>query len=255
MSLASLLSLYAQPAMLPVVKTQTCPQRPFHALLLAFALLAALTPAARADEAKLEVKKATGKIELTDPAGDVQPIHSSSGDYPGLDVVNLAVASDGKQITFTATLKDPPGAFASEVLTIHIDTDNKPATGMKMTFPELGGFEYRAELDACADYSDKSSACVGGSTKAKPTSHWAAINLDRFKGKGEYDRDTVVDNMGFPGRKASAKVPITAKVVTGSIDYADLNVKSGQTIRLLINEASAGGNLDAYFPEIQLKLQ
>jgi hypothetical protein len=231
-------------------------QRLIHSLLILSAFLAALGPAARAEETKkLEVKKAIGHIEFTDPAGDVQPIHSSSGDYPGLDVVSLAVASDGKQITFTATLKDPPGSFASEVLTVHIDTDNNPTTGMQMTYPELGGFEYRAELDACADYSDKSSACVGGSTKAKPTRHWAAINLDRFKGKGEYDRDTVVDNMGFPGRKASVQAPITGNVVTGSIDYADLNVKPGQTIRLLVNEASAGGNLDAYFPEIQLTLK
>lgn len=230
-------------------------QRLIHSLLLPSAILAALAPAVRADEKKLEVKKVTGHVEFTDPAGDVQPIHSSSGDYPGLDVVSLAIASDGKQITFTATLKDPPGSFASEVLTVYIDIDNNPATGIKMTYPELEGFEYKAELDACADYSDKSSACVGGSSKAKPTRHWAAINLDRYKGKGEYDRDTVVDNMGFPGRKASAQVPIPGKVVTGSIDYADLNVKPGQTIRLLVNEASAGGNLDAYFPEIQLKLQ
>lgn len=41
----------------------------------------------------------------------------------------------------------------------------------------------------------------------------------------------------------------------GSIDYADLKVKPGQTIRILVNEAGAGGNLDSYFPEILLKLQ
>jgi len=231
-------------------------QRLVRSLLLSSALLATLAPAVRAgEEKKLEVRKANGKIEFTDPAGDVQPIHSSSRDYPGLDVVGLAIASDGKQITFTATLKDPPGEFASEVLNIYLDTDNKPATGMQMTYPELGGFEYKAELQACADYSDKSSACVGGSQKGKVTRHWAAINLDRFKGKGEYDKDTVVDSMGFPGSKASAQVPIPGKVVQGSIDYADLKVKPGQTIRILVSEAGAGGNLDSFFPEILLKLQ
>lgn len=231
-------------------------QRLVHSLLLSSALLATLAPAVRADETKkLEVQKASGKLELTDPAGDVQPIHSSSGDYPGLDVVNLAVASDGKQIAFTATLKDPPGSFATEVLAVYFDTDNKPATGMQMTYPELGGFEYKAQLEACADFSDKSSACVGGSVKAKPTRHWAAINLEHYKGKGEYDKDTVVDSMGFPGSKASAQVPIPGKVVQGSIDYADLKVKPGQTIRILVSEACAGGNLDSYFPEILLKLQ
>jgi len=230
-------------------------QRLIHSLLMSCVLLATVAADGRAEEAKLEVKKATGKIELTDPAGDVQPIHGSSGDYPGLDVVGLAIASDGKQITFTATLKDPPGSFASDLLAFYFDTDNQPTTGMAMTYPELAGFEYKAELQACADYSDKSSACVGGSSKAKPTKHWAAIQLDRFKGKGQYDKETVVDSMGFPGSKASAQVPITGKVVQGSIDYADLKVKPGQTIRILVNESGGGGNLDSYFPEILLKLQ
>jgi hypothetical protein len=217
--------------------------------------LATLTPAVRADETKLQVQKATGKIELTDPAGDVQPIHSSSRDYPGLDVVSLTIASDGKQIAFTATLADPPGSFATEVLSVYFDTDNKQTTGMQMTYPELGGFEYKAELQACADYSDKSSACVGGSEKGKLTRHWAAVNLVRYKGKGAYDTDTVVDSMGFPGSKASAQEPIPGKIMQGSIDYADLKVKPGQTIRILVSEACAGGNLDSYFPEILLKLQ
>jgi len=225
------------------------------AVLLSSILVAALAPAARAAEPeKLEVRRANGRIELDDPAGDVEPIHGNSGDYPGLDVVHLVIASDGKQIAFAATLKDPPGSFASEVLTIYFDTDNKPETGMQMTFPALGGFEYKADLDACADYSDKSSACVGGSSKAKPTRHWAGVDLERFKGKGEYDKDSVVDSMGFPGRKASAQVPIPGKVVQGAIDYADLKVKPGQTIRILVREVSAGGNLSSYFPEILLTL-
>ena len=67
----------------------------------------------------------------------MQPIHSSSRDYPGLDVVSLAIASDGKQIAFTATLADPPGSFATEILSVYFDTDNKPTTGMQMTYPEL----------------------------------------------------------------------------------------------------------------------
>jgi hypothetical protein len=230
--------------------------RSCHTAFLLLAALSTLVPAAFAqEEKKLEVRKAKGSIEFTDPAGDVQSIHSSSGDYPGMDVVQLTIASDGKQISVTATLKDAPGVFASEVVDLYLDTDNKPATGMKMTYPDLGGFEYKAELQACADYSDKSSACIGGSSKAKPTRHWAALNVDRFKGGGEYDKDTVVDSMGFPGSKASPQVPIPGKVVQGTIDYADLKVKPGQTIRILARESSAGGNLDAYFPEILLTLK
>lgn len=227
------------------------------AVLLPSILAVTLAAAARgAEPEKLEVRRASGRIELSDPAGDVEPIHGSSGDYPGLDVVHMTIASDGKQIAFAATLKDPPGSFASEVLVIYFDTDGKPETGMQMTFPELGGFEYKADLDACADYGDKSSACVGGSTKAKPTRHWAGIELERYKGKSEYgDKDSIVDTMGFPGRKPSAQVPIPGNVVQGAIDYADLKVKPGQTIRILVREACAGGNLSSYFPEIHLTLK
>src|SRR5580765_227251 len=70
-----------------------------------------------AEDAPLPVKKAVGSIELTDPAGDVEPIHSSGDkDYPGYDVVKLALASDGKALAVSATLHDPPGLFASDVL-------------------------------------------------------------------------------------------------------------------------------------------
>jgi hypothetical protein len=67
----------------------------------------------------------------------VQPIHSSARD-PGFDVVGLAIASDGKQITFTATLKDPPGSFATEVLTVYFDTDNRAADRNADDLPRVG---------------------------------------------------------------------------------------------------------------------
>ena len=197
--------------------------------------------------------KAAGSIELTDPAGDVTPIHTSdNADYPGFDVVKLSVKSDGKQIALVATLKDPPGPFASRVIELYFDVDNNAKSGTSLSFPPADGFEYTAELSACADYTDGSSACAGGS-KAKPKSHWAAINLSRYKGKKEYEKDTVVDSMGFPGSKPSAKAPIAANIVQGSIDYADLRVKSGQTIRMLIKESHAQD--EGLFPEILLTLK
>jgi hypothetical protein len=224
---------------------------------LALFLLAALP--VRAEDAPLPVKKAAGSIELTDPAGDVEPLHSSGDkDYPGYDVVKLTLASDGKTLAISATLHDAPGLFASDVLELFFDTDNKAATGAQMTFPEIGGFEYKAELDACIDYSDKSAACVGGSSnpKVKATAHYGALDLSRYTGKGPYDKEDVVDALGFPGRKASAKTPIGPDlVVRGTIDYADLKVKPGQTIRILVREASSSTDLAGYFPEILLTLK
>jgi hypothetical protein len=205
-----------------------------------------------ADTQKL---KANGSIQLTDPPGDVEPIHTSDDkDYPGFDVIKLLITSDGKRIAVAATLKDPPGEFASSAIEIDFDTDNNPKSGVTFVYPPVGGFEYVGRLSACADYADHSSACTGGS-KAKATAHWAAVNLSRFTGKNEYEKDTIVDSMGFPGKKPSAKTPIAGTVVQGVFDYADLKVKPGQTIRLLVKESHGSGADEGYFPEILLTLK
>jgi len=229
------------------------------AVLAVLALVILAVSPARGEDAPLPVKKAAGSIELTDPVGDIEPIHSSGDkDYPGYDVVKMVLVSDGKTLAISATLHDAPGPFASDVLEIFFDTDNQADTGAQMVFPKIGGFEYKAELDACIDFSDKSAACVGGTSnaKVKATAHYGAIDLSRYTGKGPYDKEDVVDALGFPGRKASAKTPIGPDlVVRGTIDYADLKVKAGQTIRILVREASSKTDLSGYFPEILLTLK
>jgi hypothetical protein len=200
--------------------------------------------------------KATGSVELKDAAGDMGPISTSSGEEPPLDVVLLAIRSDGSRITFAATIKDPLGSFATAPVTINIDVDNNPATGTKpFVSSGMGGFEYKAELMMCIKYSDKSEACSGGSTKGKPTSRYAAVELKRFKGDSEMSADTVLDSMGFPGSKAAVQVPITGQIVEASIEYADLKVKSGQTIRLLAKETGGRPKDDGAFPIILLTLK
>src|SRR6476620_8334459 len=144
------------------------PALPPAAVFVALALFLLAALPVRAEDAPLPVKKAAGSIELTDPAGDVEPLHSSGDkDYPGYDVVKLSLASDGKTLAISATLHDAPGPFASDVLELFFDTDNQASTGAQMVFPKIGGFEYKAQLDACIDFSDKSSACVGGTSNAK----------------------------------------------------------------------------------------
>lgn len=229
------------------------------AVFLALALFIPAVSPARAEDAPLPVKKAAGSIELNDPVGDVEPLHGSSGkDYPGYDVVKMTLASDGRTLAISATLHDAPGPFASEVLELFFDTDNQAGTGAQMVFPQIGGFEHMAKLYACIDFSDKSASCVGGTSdaKAKPTAHYAAIDFSRYTGKGPYDKEDVVDALGFPGKKASVKTSIGPDlVVRGTIDYADLKVKPGQTIRILVREASSSTGLPGYFPEILLTLK
>jgi hypothetical protein len=203
-----------------------------------------------------EVKKAAGSVELADAVGDAAPITSTDAEYPGFDVVKLALVSDGKTLAVVATLKDAPGVFASSAVDLYFDTDNNAQTGAEVGTVKARGFEYTAELQACADYTDGASACVGGSSKAKVKKHWAAVNLERYKGSDAYDTETVVDSMGFGNRKASAQTPIPATVVQGAIDYADLKVKPGQTIRILVKESCGyRAEDDGLFPEILLTLK
>ena len=199
--------------------------------------------------------KALHSVELTDPAGDVSVIHSTGGDHPGFDVVKLALRSDGRRLTIAATLKDPPGDFASDVVRIYFDTDNDRSTGSQFTFPKIGGFEYGGQLHACVSYADRSEACAGG-TSSKAVGHWAALELNRYKGKGQFDTESVIDAMDFPGKKASPRTPIQGKVVESALEYADLQVKPGQTIRVVVQET--GGMSDAdegLFPDILLTLK
>ncbi len=224
-------------------------QRAFLSVGIVLALILA-TPSSA------EVKKAVGKIELTDPAGDVNPISTSDGKVPGFDVVKLAVSTDGRQIRVAATLKDPPGNFASDVVRLYIDTDNDPKTGVSelMFYKGLGGFEYFGQLSACADYDNGGTACSGG-LGGKVKLHFGAVNLDRYKGTSSSETETVVDNMGFGGKKRSSKIPIEGNVVQATLDYADLNVKPGQTIRILARESCSDNDLKSFFPEIQLTLR
>jgi len=208
-----------------------------------------------ATSASAEVRKAVGSIELTDPAGDVKPISTNKDSVPGLDVVKLSLVSDGKQLKIGATLKDPPGAFATDVVELYFDTDNNSKTGAGLMFFEgLTGFEFRSKLNACAKYTNGGSACSGqvGDTV---TAHYAATSLEKYTGATENNPVTVVDSIRFPGRRASAQVPIEGKLVQGTLDYADLGVKPGQTIRILARESCSKNDLSSFFPEIHLTLK
>jgi hypothetical protein len=68
----------------------------------------------------------------------------------------------------------------------------------------------------------------------KATRRYAAVGLDRYQTKdGE---QTFVDVIGGRSPRDMTEVPITGSVVTASVDYVDVGVKSGQTIRLYARE-------------------
>lgn len=201
-----------------------------------------------------EVKKGKHSIELSDPVGDVK----NRGGAHGKDVVKLAIVSNGKQIDFIATLKEPPGTYASPVVEIFFDTDNNPDTGAKLWFSDgkMGlGYDYVSKLKSCIKYDNGVTACAGQS-KARVVDRFGVMDLYRYKiHKGKKKKVRVVASMGSKRQKTGKRTPVTGKVVKGVLNYGDLKVKSGQTIRILVWEKDAQIKKPALFPEVLLTLK
>ena len=215
------------------------------------ALLAALTSiVAAADTGKLEVRNANGKIELS-----AEDLRSVKFDKFAPTVTNLAVFSDGKQVTIKATLKEVPKSEGSNVINIYLDTDNNSATGMQIGGDMPGGFEYMARLETCIDYGSNAYVCGNGNINGEPTRQWAGITLDRFEGNSEH-KQSIIQIAGMGDDKVSARVPIAGNIAQGSISYGDLKVKHGQMLRIVMTTYHGWDpKPEDFFPEIHLKLQ
>jgi hypothetical protein len=228
-------------------------------------LLTAQPPAAGPKAAGARVTSVDGRAELTDPAGDVKPIiyRQSVGSgpekemkYPGFDVVKLVVSSDGKEITFAATLTTPPANAAHEVIEFYIDADNNPKTGV--THPDshlLTGVEFYGTLDACLESASFGTMCA--TTEELPAGHTAVVTLEKY-GRDWPSKDKLIDLPAAGKVKEPRKTPIKGPVVQASVDYASMGLKSGQTIRLIAREHSAGtieNKGQGYLPEILMTLK
>lgn len=235
-------------------------QVPFVTACAALALFAAAPAAAQRPSPIV----ATGRAELSDPAGDVKPIvyRVSQGDgpekevkYPGLDVVKLTVSSDGKAITFAATLTAAPGNAAADVLEFYVDVDNNARTGVTPPGPQGGGLEFFGTLEACLEHPAFGTTCAG--SDANPSGRTAVVMLEQY-GADWTSKDRRIDLPAGGTTKEPPKTPITGPLVQASLDYTALGVKPGQTIRLVVREACAGSGEQAglgFLPDIVLTLK
>jgi hypothetical protein len=206
--------------------------------------------------------KAAGSLELADPAGDVQPIiyRESVGagperevKYPAFDVVKLAVSSDGKALTFAATLTTPPARAAYEVLEFFVDADNNAKTGITLPAPpsNLTGLEFYGTLENCLEHVTFGTMCAG--TEATPKGHSAIVTLEKY-GKDWMFKDALLDIPASGNVKEPKKVAVAGPLVQASVDYTAMGLKPGQTIRLLVREACAAKG-QGFFPDILLTLK
>jgi hypothetical protein len=210
------------------------------ALAAAFGVFAALQPA--------PVQKAMHSVEWQDPAGDVGEISTSKGTVPGFDVVRLALVSDGTALTITATLAEAwSGTFASDVVEIYLDVDGDAAEGYSTRWSKVPGFDLRARLHACAEYSNGASACTGRAG-TEVQNRYAVAALGTILDTSGNTKDTV-------GQMDARQFPIAGAVVSASLTYEDLGVKPGQSIRVLARESNGPRDATADFPVVALTLK
>ena len=226
------------------------------------AILAAGLAAGVLVAASLQSKPAAGRVSVTDPSGDVNPIRTSKNEtFPGMDVVKLDIESDGTIISVAATLTAPPPRFASDVVQVFVDAD-RAATGVALINPKIGGFDYLVQLHACVRFADSSSTCAGGSMTAGAAveSRYASIFAWRYKGSSETDGQVAVqDSFAMPPAIEAPRTPVNGNLIRSTLPYGAIGVKSGQTIRLLVRESGTyptrTGELQGFFPEILLTLK
>ncbi len=171
--------------------------------------------------------------------------------------MKLVISSDGKALTFAATLNTPPARAAYEVLEFYVDADNTAKTGI--THPDdprrLTGMEFYGTLDACLEHETFGTTCAG--TNAQPRPHSAIVTLEKF-GKEWMNKNTLLDIPASGTVKEPRKTPVSGAVVQATLDYVAMGVKSGQTIRLVVREYCAGkvkSVPQGFFPDVVLTLK
>ncbi|KAB2969817.1 MAG: hypothetical protein F9K18_00610 [Thermoanaerobaculia bacterium] len=210
------------------------------ALLL---VLATTTTAAAAD-----VREAVHRVTLEDPAGDVQ----ADGDEPVLDLTGLTITSDGSKLDFSLTLATGAADVlaatnsAGSVVTVFIDLDDDPATGVTTMFAKKPGFEREIEIKACIEY-DQGQACGGGLREARQKGFFSAWGVRRAEG-GELERTHDVF-------WESPRGVVEGKTLSVSVPYAELGIQPGRTVRIAVQETGGGFGPEGFLPEVRLKLK
>jgi hypothetical protein len=169
-------------------------------------------------------------VELTDPAGDV----SGEGYRPN-DVVAIKLSSDGEHVIIATTLKDAVKPDTESVwerllLSVSFDADNDPKSGGQAYAgytADVPGMDFGSEI-----MSDGRSAS-GSIFSIDERGNQKSIR---------YSGDT-------------PNTPVKGNVYTAKYPYADLGLKSGQVIRVVIREVDDRSQDMGVHPGVLLKLK
>lgn len=190
-----------------------------------------------------DVQTATGTVSLESATDHVEPVLTGSGNIPGRDVARFQLTSDGTNLILSATMAKPvSGSLADAVVRLYVDVDNDATTGSAATFSDISGFEFEIDLNLCVAYENGVEACAG-QAGTKPASYYATAAGKKTE-SGEELR-SIWD---------LAQTKVNGNIVTAGIPYADLGLKSGQTVRIYARESSGEYDDSSYFPEVRLTM-
>ncbi len=195
-----------------------------------------------------QVQEAKHKVELEDPVDDVR----ISNGKPGMDIVKMAMATDGQDFHVEVILKETIDTYlregmAGDVLEMHFDTDNDQTTGGKPFWGKREGFEFLVSLVACIRYENGGLACMGGLG-------------DEIEGFCTSYKTKAYEQGSKSTKDLRSSLESTQKDIVGKrielvFPYTEIGVKPGQKVRIALRESDSSFNDDSYFPEILLTLK
>lgn len=199
--------------------------------MIALGLAALLSLSAGADP-----KDARTRAVLPDPAGDITGME---GDPSPADVVNVELSSDGEFVVIAVTLAEvpkPTSLFHALLLGVAFDVDRNAKSGGQGfggMHGDVPGIDFESEVLCSVD--DGAPA--------------ASASASVFGVDANGNQSSILTSSDAPA------TPAKGKVYTGRIAYSSLQVKPGQTIRVIARELNDKGAEDGLFPEVLLTLR
>ncbi len=169
-------------------------------------------------------------------------------------MVKVILATDGKKLDIAVLLKQDAkfyldGHMAGDVVKVYLDTDNNKKTGDKLFAMDNPGYEYLIEVGACIDYGSQGTACSGGFGKTKAANFFSTYDL--YKLVNGKSKERINETFNWKDRGTDIK----GNRVEVSLPYSMMNLASGQSVRIVINEVDSGFSEESYIRDVLLTLK
>jgi len=199
------------------------------------------------------------RARYTDPA-EKQRYKTSAG-KPSPDLLTLEVNSEAEELHVTAGFNDPwdacfdTEALGDVVLELWIDTDANASTGGELLGGTAKGFELylKPMVGSEVDFT-QTPARLTGFSGSYALAFLRQGEDDFAVGKRTKVEDLKAAKIQVEDSKAWCKVQ--GSELRFTLPYALLNVRSGQTLRMVVMERYGPiFDKDSLFPELTLKLR